>query len=191
MLQPNGRQRKNIMRSSKKIARGNLASRIRFLTQGAMTAALYVGLTFLSYACGLDKGAVQLRLSEALCVLGAFTPAAIPGVSIGCFLANIFTNCHPLDVVFGTLATLLGVLGSYALRFLLRKKIAFCLISLPNIFFNTLIVPLVLQYAYGVTDGYFFLVLTVGAGELLSSGFLGALLALSLKKRSLFSQEPR
>lgn len=166
-----------------------MASHIRFVTHGAIIAALYVGLTYLSYALGLDKGAIQLRLSEALCVLGAFTPAAVPGVSVGCFLANLLTGCHPLDIVFGTVATVLGALGGYLLRFLLRKAGGVFLVPLPNIIANTLIIPFVLQYAYGVTDGYFFLVLTVGAGEILSSGALGGLLALSLKKRAFFSEE--
>ena len=159
------------------------AVRVRFLAHSALIAALYVGLTYLAYALGLDKGVIQIRFSEALCVLAALTPAAVPGVSIGCFLAGLLTAAHPIDMVVGSLASLLGVLGCRALRGLLSRRLGFCLIPLPNILANAFIIPWVLSYAYGVTDGYFFLFLTVGAGEVISAGLLGALLLLALKKR--------
>lgn len=81
------------------------------LAQGAAIAASYVVLTFLANALGLSSGVIQLRFSEALTILPVFTPAAVPGLFAGCLLANILTGCLPLDVIFGSLATLLGALA--------------------------------------------------------------------------------
>ena len=160
-----------------------MASHIRFLAEAAMVAALYVGLTFMAYALGLDKGAVQLRFAEALCVLPAFTAAAVPGLGVGCLLANLLTACHPVDVLFGTLATLTGAIGCYAMRRALAGRFSCLLLPLPNIVANTLVIPFVLLWAYGVPDGYPFLLLTIGAGEILSAGALGTLLTVALRKR--------
>ena len=87
-----------------------------FMAQAAMIAALYIVLTFIANAFGLANYAVQVRFSEALTVLPYFTPAAIPGLFIGCLLSNILTGCALPDIIFGSLATLLGALGTYALR---------------------------------------------------------------------------
>ncbi len=95
--------------------------KIMFLSQAAMIAALYVVLTLLANALGLANYAIQVRFSEALTILPFFTPAAIPGLTIGCLLSNILTGCAPLDILFGTLATLIGALGTYALRRCLRS----------------------------------------------------------------------
>ena len=149
---------------------------VLFITQSALIAALYVVLTLFIHAFGLANGAIQVRISEALTILPYFTPAAIPGLTIGCLLANILTGAVIWDIVFGTIATLLGAVGTY----LLRKWVWFA--ALPPILSNTVIVPLVLQYAYGVPDALWFLMLTVGAGEILSAGVLGMLLLFALKK---------
>ncbi|HOA84750.1 MAG TPA: QueT transporter family protein, partial [Bacillota bacterium] len=76
-----------------------------FIARAGIIAALYVALTFLSAAMGLASGVIQLRLSEALCVLPVFTPAAIPGLAVGCLIANFATGAVVLDVIFGSLAT--------------------------------------------------------------------------------------
>ena len=117
-------------------------NKVTFLAYGATIAALYVVLTlpFASFAFG----AIQFRVAEALTVLPLFTPAAVPGVTIGCFLANLLAGAPLLDVVFGSLATLLGALLSYRLR---RKK---WLVCLPPILSNTLVIPWVLRFAYGL-----------------------------------------
>ena len=83
-----------------------------FITQAALIAAMYTALTVLIAAFNLASGAVQVRLSEALTVLPVFTPAAVPGLFIGCFLSNLITGCALWDVLFGSLATLLGALGT-------------------------------------------------------------------------------
>ena len=157
--------------------------RMRYLTHAAVIAALYVALTWLSALFGLSgMGAVQLRLSEALCVLPYFTFAAVPGVSVGCLLANLLTGAALPDIIFGTLATLLGALGTYLLR---RWRF---LSVLPPIVANTVIVPFVIRYAYlDVSESLPFLFATVGLGEVLSVGVFGTLLLLALEKhRSIF-----
>ena len=153
---------------------------VHYLTTAAIIAALYVVFTGLSAAFGLASGVIQVRLSEALTVLPYFTNAAVPGVTIGCLLANLLTGAPLPDIIFGTLASFLGVLGASLLK---KKKY---LIALPTILSNAIIIPLVLQYAYSVPDAFWYLFLTVGAGELISAGILGTLLLQVLQKRNLF-----
>ena len=141
-----------------------------------MIAALYVVLTFVANAFGLASGAIQVRLSEALAVLPFFTPAAIPGLYIGCLLANLLTGGCLLDILVGSLASLIGALGAYALR---KWK---WLVPIPTILANAIIVPFVLIFGYGIADVWWYLVITVGIGELISCGFLGMILLLILKK---------
>lgn len=148
----------------------------------AIIAALYVVLTYLASALGLASFAVQVRFSEALTILPIFTPAAIPGLFIGCVLANILTGCAVWDVVLGSIATLLGALGTYFLR---KHKL---LATLPPIVANTIIVPPVLLYVYNLEGTYWFFALTVCLGEIISCGVLGSLLRKSLEKRNLFDR---
>ena len=154
-----------------------------FVAQAAMIAALYVVLTFIANTFGLANYAIQVRISEALTILPYFTPAAIPGLVIGCLLSNILTGCILPDIIFGSIATLIGALGTYALR-----KFKWCAPVTP-ILANALIVPLVLIYGYGFLlegvstvycYGYYFI--TVGIGEIISCGILGMLLLLTLEK---------
>ncbi len=153
-----------------------------FLTQGAIIAALYVVLTLISNALGLANYAVQLRFSEALTILPCFTPAAIPGLLVGCIISNLLTGCMPQDIIFGSLATLLGALGTYQFRS--RKWLA----PIPPILSNTLIIPLLLTYLYNFTGSLPYFILTVGLGEVLSCGVLGLLFCQLLQKyrRQLF-----
>ena len=152
------------------------ADRIRQLCQGAVVAALYVALTYLSAALGLASGAVQVRLGEALCFLPILMPAAVPGLAVGCLLSNLLTGSVALDVVCGSLASLAGALGTRALR--RRPPLAF----LPPILANALVVPWVLRYGYGAPDAIWWMVLTVGAGEVIAVGLLGGLLYGALRR---------
>ncbi len=149
----------------------------KYLTQGAIIAALYIVLTFIANAFGLANGTIQVRFSEALTVLPYFTPAAIPGLTIGCLLSNILTGCTIFDIVFGTLATLIGAIFTYLLR-----KYKF-LAPVPPIVANVLIIPPVLKIAYGATDALPFLMFTVGLGEVISCGIFGMILLFALNKR--------
>lgn len=150
--------------------------KVLFITQAAVIAALYVVLTALASALGLSSMAIQVRFSEALTVLPYFIPSAIPGVTIGCFLANILTGGAVLDIVFGTLATLIGSVCSYLLR---KHK---WLVPLPPIIANIIIVPWVLKTAYGLQDAYWYLMITVGIGEVISCYILGMILLFALDK---------
>ena len=154
-------------------------TKLRRLTRGAMIGAIYVVLTFISNTFGLASGAVQVRLSEALCVLPVVFPESVAGLTVGCFLANLLTGCVPMDILFGSLATLLGALGTYALR---RHS---NLLYIPPVLSNVLIVPIVLKYAYGLGDAWWYLVLTVGAGEIISCVILGRICLGVIKKTKL------
>ena len=139
---------------------------IFYLSQAAMIAALYVVLTFIANAFGLASGNPQVRLSEALTILPFFTPAAIPGL----------TGCAILDIIFGTAATLIGAVLTWALR---RFP---WLAPLPPIAANTIIVPWVLRFAYQMEGAIPVLMLSVGIGEIISCGVLGMILLFSLQK---------
>ena len=145
------------------------------LVQAAMIAALYVVLTYIANAMGLASSAIQIRFSEALTILPYFTPAAIPGLFVGCFLSNILTGCAIPDIIFGSIATLIGAL--------LTRRLRKCkwLAPVPPILANTLIVPFVLLYAYGIQPLWLSFI-TVGIGEVISCGVLGMLLLIVLEK---------
>lgn len=150
------------------------SKKLVFICQAAVIAALYVVLTYVFSA--FASGVIQVRVSEALTILPAFTPAAIPGLVIGCLLSNTLTGCVLLDIIFGSVATLICALGSYALR---RHT---WLVPIPPIVSNMIIVPFVLRFAYGATDAFPFMIATVGAGEIISCYLLGMILYGALKK---------
>lgn len=143
--------------------------KVLFIVHAALIAALYVVLTLLANFFGLANYAIQVRFSEALTILPFFTTAAIPGLGIGCLLSNILTGCALPDIIFGTVATLIGAVFTWILR---KNK---WLAPLPPIIANTVIIPFVLLYAYGVKPLWFSF-LTVGIGEIISCGILGLLL---------------
>ncbi|MBF1255789.1 QueT transporter family protein [Stomatobaculum longum] len=144
----------------------------RALVNAALLAAVYAALTYVTKP--ISFGAVQFRVSEALCILPVFTVAAVPGLFVGCFLANFLSGAAALDVIFGSLATLLGAYGTYRLR---DKGY---LAALPPILCNALIIPFVLRYGYGIEGFLPFFVLTVGVGEIIAVGILGNMLRLAL-----------
>lgn len=147
---------------------------ILYLVQAAMIAAVYVVLTAAAAGFDLASGAVQVRFSEALTILPFFTPAAVPGLAVGCFAANLVTGSSIFDIVFGTLATLIGAVGTR----ILRKHRFLC--TLPPVVSNALIIPFVLTYAYHIPGGVPFQMLTVGAGEIICCVIFGSLLLAAL-----------
>lgn len=144
-------------------------TKTKMLTRGAMISALYVVLTLIANALGLANGAIQVRLSEALTVLPVFFPEAIAGLSLGCFISNIITGCALPDIVFGTFATLIGAVGTRILR--KNKPLA----MLCPVVSNSIIVPFVLKFAYGLGDAWYYLAFTVLFGEVISCVLLGGL----------------
>ncbi len=145
-------------------------NKTKTITRAGLIAALYVVLTFVSNVFGLASGPVQLRLSEALTILPVVTPSAIPGLFVGCLFANILTGALPPDIIFGSLATLIGAIGTYLLR-----KNRF-LAALPPVISNAVIVPFVLIKAYGLEGTWWYFAITVGVGELLSCACLGLII---------------
>ncbi len=163
--------------------------KVSYLVQAAVIAALYVVFTMLARLLGLDSGIIQVRFSEALTILPFFTPAAIPGLFAGCLLSNLLLGNLPLDVIFGSLATLLGALGTYFLCRPLKSGAAAAkpgfrkwLAPIPPIVANTLIIPFILAYVYRFEGSIPYFMLTVGAGEVISCGILGLLLLTLLQK---------
>ncbi|WP_352398407.1 QueT transporter family protein [[Clostridium] aminophilum] len=154
------------------------------ITQAALIAALYVTLTYVFAA--ISFGEVQLRIAEALTILPMFTPAAIPGLFVGCILGNMLGGAVLPDIICGSLATLAGAYGTWMLRN--RQPFFGCI---PPIAANMLVVPFVLRYAYGVELPIPFMALTVGAGEVLGCGILGCILyyALVRHKKAIFRSE--
>ena len=147
-----------------------------YIACAALIAALYTVLTVIAAGFNLASGAIQVRFSECLTILPFFTSAAIPGLTLGCLISNLITGCALPDIIFGTLATLLGALGSYALR---RNRY---LCSIPPVVSNALIIPFVLTYAYHIPGGIPFFMLTVGLGELISCMVFGQILLSALVK---------
>ena len=169
---------------------------VLFITYAAAIAALYTVLTIWAGALNLASGVIQVRFSEALTILAAFTPAAIPGLWIGCIISNILTGCHYLDVIFGSLATLIGAVGTYLLthrkaddKWLFKPgKASMFLAPLPPVAANTIIVPFILSYVYQFEGSIPFFMVTVGAGEILSCYVLGLALynALLIRREQIF-----
>ncbi len=150
-------------------------SNTAFLSQAAMIAAVYVVLTYVF--APFSFGEIQVRIAEALTILPLFTPAAIPGLFIGCLLGNILGGAILPDIIFGSIATLIGAFGTYMLRNNLPL-----LAPLPPILANTIVVPLVLRFGYSVNLPIPFMMLTVGIGEILSCGVLGIILYAALRR---------
>lgn len=167
--------------------------KVLFITQAAVIAAIYVVLTQIANLLGLASGAIQIRISEALTILPFFTPAAIPGLFVGCIIANVTTGCMPLDTVFGSIATLLGALGTYYIAhgfkkpgdpdYITTSKVKTWLSPVPPILANTIIVPFVIKYVYASEGTIPFIMLTVCIGEIISCGVLGMILLFALDKR--------
>ncbi len=156
----------------------NTDPKVTWITHGAVIAAIYVVLTLVF--APISFGPVQLRVAEALCIMPLFTPAAVPGLFIGCLIANILGGGIMLDVIFGSIATLIGAWGGYMLR---HNR---WLVPIPAIVANAVIVPFVLRYGYGIADIPLpLMIVYIAIGEVLGCFCLGELLATALLKRNL------
>ena len=143
--------------------------------QTIIIAGLYILITLVENATvGMTKDIIQVRLSDALTVLPYFTPAAIPGLFIGCLTSNYFIGCHPMDVLFGSIATLIGAIGTYLIR---KHKF---LTPIPPVIVNVIAIPLLFTYVYRYEDSFWYYVATIGVGEIIACGVLGMALLLAL-----------
>lgn len=138
----------------------------RTMAKAALIAAAYAALTWLSELLGIGYGAVQFRLSEALTILPVFTPAAIPGLTLGCAIANLSSSLGPIDIFVGSLATFLQSLCCRKLRSFRQKNIPFLSLIMP-IFFNAVFVGVEIAALTAGSDGF----LSVFASTALSVGF--------------------
>ena len=145
-----------------------------FMTQAAMIAAIYVALTYLFAPISFSE--IQVRIAEALTILPVFTPAAVPGLFIGCLIGNTVSGALLPDIICGSLATLIGAFFTWKLR----NAHPF-LAPVPPIVANTLVVPFVLKYAYLVDLPIPLMMLTVCIGEVLSCGVLGLIFYYALR----------
>lgn len=146
------------------------------IAQAAVIAAIYVILVFIFQLTSF--GPVQFRIAEALTVLPYFTSAAIPGVTIGCLLSNLLFGAETLDIIFGTMATLIAAILSYRLRF---NRF---LVPIPPILVNALVLPWIFLYAYTnmTSDPIPLLMLSFGGGQLISAGVLGMVLLFAMER---------
>ncbi|MBQ2816728.1 MAG: QueT transporter family protein [Clostridia bacterium] len=144
------------------------------ITRASIIAAIYTAISLL--LAPISFGQVQVRLSEALTLLPIFLPEAVPALFIGCLISNMIGGMGILDIVFGSLCTLIAAIFTY----LLRKKSAF-ISAAPPVIINAFGVAAVLHFASGLP--YFITVLWVGLGQVLSVYFVGIPLMALLKKR--------
>lgn len=157
-----------------------------YIVQAALIAAIYVVLTLVFKPISFDF--IQVRIAEALTILPMFLPAAVPGLFLGCLIANFFGGAVLWDVIFGSLATLLGAFFSYKLK---ENR---WLVPVPPIVANVIVVPLVLKYAYGISEVPLLLMMVyIFVGEFVSCFILGELLASVLIKNhfSFFKENDR
>ena len=140
-----------------------------FIAQGGIIATLYVVLTIVFAPISFES--MQLRVAEALTILPLFTPAAVPGLFVGCLISNIIGGGAVLDIVFGSIATLIGAVSGYRLR---SNR---WLVPIPAIVSNTIIIPFVIKYGYGINIPYYLQALYIAAGEIAGCFVLGELLA--------------
>ena len=155
-----------------------------FLTQAAVIAALYVALTYISSALGLAYNAVQFRLSEILTVLPIFTPAAIPGLSLGCMLFNLTSGAAlPLDFLVGTAATALATGFMWFTRKATIKGYPLLGLLMPALF-NAILVGWELTVYIG--GGFMLNAVLVAIGEAVVLLVPGTVLYYAIRKRNLF-----
>lgn len=165
--------------------------RINYLIVGAIIAAAYAGLTYLSNIFGLAYGPIQLRVSEVLTLLPIFTPAAIPGLTVGCFIANI-GSFNAADMIFGTFATFIAAVLTYYLRNIKIFKLPI-LSMLSPVIINAFIIGFEIAVLF-LPEGYTFWgfvisALEVGAGELIVCFVLGIPFYMAVEKYKIFNMD--
>lgn len=171
------------------------SQKVRFITLSAVIAALYAGLTYVAAAMNLAYGPVQFRFSEALTVLPVFTPAAVPGLTLGCFLANLGSPLGVVDWIFGTCASFVAAVGTMAVSKVRFRGLSL-LAPLPPVIANALIVGLEVSclseagaFAWASFSPMAFAAgaFSVGIGELVVCYALGVPLMIAIEKTGIAS----
>ncbi len=162
-----------------------------YIITGALIAAAYAALTYLSNIFGLAYGPIQLRVSEVLTLLPVFTPAAIPGLTVGCFIANI-GSFNMLDLVFGTAATFIAACLTYALRGVTFKGLPL-LAALPPVIVNALVIGLEITFFFlpkgASLWGFLISGLEVGVSQFIVCYVFGIPFYLIVKKYKIFERK--
>ena len=166
--------------------------RIVVMAHGAMIAAIYAAATYLCAVFAIAYGNVQFRLSEALTILSVFTPAAIPGLTVGCIIGNLSSPFGVWDIVFGSLATLLAAITARALRNIRFRNFPVLSLIMPVIF-NGLIIGAELTFLLPTDKGrlitFVIYALEVAAGELAVCVAGGIPLFYAVRKTGIFSNK--
>ncbi len=154
--------------------------RANSISKCGIFAALYFMLCIVFYP--LSFGGVQVRLAEALTILPLFFSEAIWGLTIGCLIANFFGN-GILDVVFGTLATLISAILTYFIgKKIKNPNIRFFIGAIPPVVINAFVIPFTFLLSVNLIEGYFMLVLQILLGQIISVYLFGTILNFSLNK---------
>lgn len=146
--------------------------KVKFIVQAGIIGAIYAVLTIIF--APISYGQIQVRISEALTILPFFTPAAVPGLFIGCLVANLYGGLGIIDIVFGSLATLLAAYLAYTVR-----KYKF-IVPLPAVIINGIVVGIILNVLYDLP--LIASMLWVGLGQAIACYGLGLPLLLALEK---------
>lgn len=161
----------------------------KHLARGAVIASVYIVLTLLAWGVNLASELIQARFSEALCVLPFFTFDAVLGLFAGCLIANTLTGAMPADIIFGSLATLLAALCSYAIKRSSFAKsnetLAKWLVPLPAVVINAFVVGWLLTYVYSLPVSYLVACFYVAAGQAIACYGVGMPLLILLDRPSI------
>lgn len=166
----------------------NMKKSTIYIVQAALIAAIYAAMTYA--VAPLSFGATQFRISEALTVLPVFTPAAIPGLAIGCIIANIGSPYGPIDILLGTTATLLAALMTRLTRKIRIKNIPLLSLIFPTVFNGIIIGAEIMMFtpdAAGII-GFFTSASGVALGEIVVCYTLGILLFIALDRTKVFKR---
>ena len=158
----------------------------RFLTHSGIFAALYAALTYAQYLLwpGSTSMAIQVRISEALCVFAFFTPAAVPGLTLGCLLFNLtYAGTLPMDWLVGTLATLIAAEGMWLTRKITVKGFPMLGMLMPAVT-NAILVGWELTFYIGEAS-FWYNALFVALGELIALLTVGSVVYYAVKARGL------
>lgn len=152
-------------------------SKTKKLVQGALIGALYAALTLIAQP--ISYGLMQVRISEALCILPFFSASAMPGLFVGCLIANLLGGAPLYDIIFGSLATLLAAYSTHLIR---KKNISKWLAPLPAVLINAFVVGALLTYVYEVGVPFLTASAYVGAGQAIACYGFGMPLLLVLRR---------
>ncbi len=157
--------------------RKNFSMTLKYIVMGAAIAAIYATLTLVLQP--ISFSVYQVRVSEALSILPYFTSSAVPGLFIGCLIANLLGGAVIWDVVFGSIATLIAAAIAY---FMKKHNVSKFLIPLPSVIANTIIIGLLMRYVYNFDMSLLLCMLSIFVGQAIACYVVGIPLMLAIEK---------